>query len=230
MAALHRHKALYKGTTPPWKDAYRKRCVDRLRSSRSRLLDKYRELGEGARRRGPGESILVQEVMEEEWEALRSEDRGLDSLWGPNGMREMFSAMKEEYDELGVLEEIQQELMSQELSIIDEYERNLLFEEQYISSIVEQMEEDDMQIICPICRMNNLNVSCHFISCPCGLYINTRQQGITAEVLRGLLESRVAEHMEDCLQNPIFSIAANPDGSPNLMISCKVCDYLSVIL
>ncbi|KAM4635522.1 RPA-interacting protein [Polymixia lowei] len=230
MDALHRHRSLYKGTTPPWKETYRKRCVDRLKNSRSRLLEKYRQMGEESQQSCSSKgSIMVQEVMEEEWNRLQSEDRGLPSLWGASGLGQMFSVMKE-YDELAVLEEIQQELMSQELSIIDEYERNLQFEEQYISSIVEEMEEAEMHIICPICHMNNLNINSHFTSCPCGLYINTKQHNITPEVLRGLLESRVSEHMEDCLHNPVFSMAANTDGSSNLMISCKACDYLSIVL
>lgn len=41
-------------------------------------------------------------------------------------------------------------LSASEMSIIDEYERNLQFEQQYISSVVEGMEE--MHVICPICR------------------------------------------------------------------------------
>ncbi|XP_071759231.1 RPA-interacting protein [Centroberyx gerrardi] len=229
MDALHRHRSLYKGTTPPWKETYRNRCVDRLKNSRSRLLEKYRQIGESQQRCGSRASSIVQEVMEEEWTVLQSEDRGLPSLWGADGMGEMLSVMKE-YDELAVLEEIQQELMSQELSIIEEYERNLQFEERYISSIVEEMEEEQMQIICPICHMNNLNINSHFTSCPCGLYINTRQQNVTPEVVRCLLESRVSEHMEDCLHNPVFSTAASTDGSANLLISCKACDYLSIVL
>ncbi|XP_074511119.1 RPA-interacting protein isoform X1 [Sebastes fasciatus] len=229
MDALHRHRSLYKGTTPPWKETYRQRCVDRLKNSRSRLLERYRQVGESQQQRGSGSgaSVIVQEVMEEEWTALQAEDRRLASLWGSEGMAEMFSVMKE-YDELAVLEEIQQELMSHEMSIIEEYERNLQFEQQCISSVVEGMEET--HIICPICHTNNLTINNYFISCPCGLYINTKNQNITPDVLRLLLESRVSEHMEDCLHNPVFSVAPNTDSSPNLMISCKVCDYLSIVL
>ncbi|MEQ2276533.1 hypothetical protein XENORESO_008540 [Xenotaenia resolanae] len=150
MDALHRHRSLYKGTTPPWKETFRKRCVDRLKNSRSKLLDRYRQMGEDQPRRSSGASIIVQEVMEEEWSVLQSEDQSMPSLWGPDGMAEMFSVMKE-CDELAVLEEIHQELMSQEMSIIEEYERNLQFEQQYISSVVEGM--DEMHIICPICHM-----------------------------------------------------------------------------
>ncbi|XP_032394242.1 RPA-interacting protein isoform X1 [Etheostoma spectabile] len=228
MDALHRHRSLYKGTTPPWKETYRKRCVDRLKNSRTRLLDRYRQTGEGERRSGSGASVIVQEVMEEEWVALQSEDRRLPSLWGPQGVAEQMFSVMNEYDELAVLEEIQQELMSQEMSIIEEFEKNLQFEQQYISSVVEGMEE--MNIICPICHMNNLNINSHFISCPCGLDINNKKPNITPDILRNLLESTVSQHMEDCLHNPVFSVAPNTDSSLNLIVSCKVCDYLSIVL
>lgn len=46
-------------------------------------------MGEGQQRSGSGASIIVQEVMEEEWTALQSEDRRLPSLWGPDGMAEV---------------------------------------------------------------------------------------------------------------------------------------------
>ncbi|KAM6969766.1 RPA-interacting protein [Aplochiton taeniatus] len=227
MDGLDRHRSLYKGTTPPWKETYRKRCVDRLRNSRARLLEKYRHVGNSPHSR-PG-SFLVQEVMEEEWTALQSADRGLPSLWGKDDIGQMHSVMGE-HDELALFEEIQQELMSQELSLIEEYEKSIQFEEQYLASVVEGMEEGQRHIICPICHMNNLTVNSHFTSCPCGLYINTQQKNVTVEVLQRLLETRVSEHMEDCLDNPVFSTTANPDGSSNLLISCQVCDYLSVVL
>ncbi|KAM9784356.1 RPA-interacting protein isoform X2 [Syngnathus typhle] len=227
MESSQRHRSLYKGTTPPWKETYRKRCVERLKGSRSRLLDRYRKMGEGSKCSGPATSFIVQEVMEEEWSALQSEDRKLPSLWGPKGMTELDNIMKD-HDELAVLEEIQQELLTYEMSIIEEYERNQQFEQQYISSVVEGMEV--AHVICPMCHMSNLNINSHFISCPCGLYINTKMKNITADVLRQLLESRVTEHMEGCSSNPVFSLASNADASPNLLISCKVCDYLSIIL
>ncbi|KAL0994777.1 hypothetical protein UPYG_G00127030, partial [Umbra pygmaea] len=227
MDALHRHRSLYKGTTPPWKETYRKRCVDRLKNSRSRLLEKYRQMGQSEHCSSTG-SGLIQEVMEEEWNMLQSANRGLPSLWSKNGIGEMYSVMKD-YDELAFFEEIQQELVFQEFSIIEEYEKSLQFEEQYLNSVVDGIEEE-RQIICPVCRVNNLTVNSHFTSCPCGLYINTMHRSVTPEVLQSLLESRVMEHSEECLHNPVFSMASNTDCSPNLMISCKACDYLSIVL
>ncbi|KAI9523728.1 hypothetical protein NQZ68_025450 [Dissostichus eleginoides] len=228
MDAVHGHRSLYKGTTPPWKETFRKRCVDRLKNSRSRLLDRYRQSAELHPSSSSSSSTIVQEVMEEEWSFLQEEDRRLPSLWGPDGRAETLGLMQE-YDELSVLEEIQQELRSQELSILEELERNVQMEQQYISCVVEGMQEQRL-IICPLCHMNNLNIDSHFVSCCCGLYINTKNQNITPDLLQSLLEARVSEHMEDCLQNPVFSVAPPTDGSPSLMISCKVCDYLSIVL
>lgn len=46
-------------------------------------------MGERPQRCGSEASVLVQEVMEEEWTALQSEDRRLPSLWGPEGKAEV---------------------------------------------------------------------------------------------------------------------------------------------
>ncbi|XP_051891117.1 RPA-interacting protein [Pristis pectinata] len=74
------HRALYKGRAAPWKEAYRQRCVARLKNSRAKLLERYRHMGNDpdCNLREP---FLVQEVMEEEWIALKALDTRLPSLW-----------------------------------------------------------------------------------------------------------------------------------------------------
>ncbi|KAG9351923.1 hypothetical protein JZ751_023174 [Albula glossodonta] len=121
-----------------------------LKNSRSRLLEKYRQMGETIRS-GASSSLLVQEVMEQEWNVLRSSDHRLPSLWSKGGIGEMRSFL-EDSDELAVLEEIQQELLAEEVLILEEFEKSMQFEEGYLNAVVEGME-DTGQIICPICHI-----------------------------------------------------------------------------
>lgn len=51
------------------------RCLERLKSSRAQLLARYRRAGEHGRGRARG-ALLAREVMEEEWQALRSAGTG----------------------------------------------------------------------------------------------------------------------------------------------------------
>ncbi|TRY57197.1 hypothetical protein DNTS_003280 [Danionella cerebrum] len=233
MDAIQRHRSMYKGTTPPWKETYRKRCMERLKNSRSRLLEKFRQMGgEGEVSGSSKASLLVQEVMQQEWSALQT-SRTLPSLWSPRQITDV-SSHQEEFDELLVFDEIQQELIAQvtgklvkalsppELSILEDYNQSL-------NSCLEGMDQDGL-IICPVCCRNNLTVNSRFTSCPCGLYIDTLGRNVKAEYLQKRLERVMAEHLEDCLHDPSFSMAFNIDGPPNLMISCKECDYLSVVL
>lgn len=50
--------------------------MERLRSSRAKLLDRYRRAGDGPCAAAPG-ALLVQEVMEQEWQELRDRLPGL---------------------------------------------------------------------------------------------------------------------------------------------------------
>ncbi|XP_024895962.1 RPA-interacting protein isoform X3 [Pteropus alecto] len=133
-----RHQSLYKPVgSPSWKEAFRQGCLERMRNSRDRLLNKYRQAGGNM----PGRTqntLLVQEVMEEEWNALQSMD----------GCPEVLAQLEQPMD-LAVLEEIQQELIDQEQSIISEYEKSLQFDEKCLSVILAEWEANSL--ICPVC-------------------------------------------------------------------------------
>ncbi|XP_053563487.1 RPA-interacting protein [Bombina bombina] len=226
MEATMKHRALYKGTTPPWKDTYRKRCVERLKGNRSKLLDKFRQVGERLHSGAAG-SFLVQEVMEEEWKVMQSENTGLPSLW----KRDKFSlavSLFQDPDELAVMEEIKQELLLEEQAMIEEIEHVLQFEEECLDSVVGL--STDNQIVCPVCNRNYLTVTSCFILCQCGVYINTKSQGMSTEQLHSLLEINLTAHGANCSQHPVFSVAIGAEGVASLFMSCHVCDTVTVVI
>lgn len=64
---------------------------------------------------------------------------------------EMFLQMHRKQGCTSLLSEVKHSVLcATEMCIIEEYERNLQLEQQYISSVVEGMEQ--MHVICPMCH------------------------------------------------------------------------------
>ncbi|ELW63667.1 RPA-interacting protein [Tupaia chinensis] len=77
-----------------------------------------------------------------------SQRRSLYKLVGSPPWKETFRKLEEPVD-LAVLEEIQQELIEQEQSIISEYEKSLQFDEKCLSIMLAEWEANPL--ICPVC-------------------------------------------------------------------------------
>ncbi|NXI62185.1 RIP protein, partial [Anseranas semipalmata] len=127
--------------------------------------------------------------------------------------------MLEDPDELAVLDEIQQELILQEQLVIEEYERSLQFDEECLNAMLDGLDASN-KIICPVCRKNNLTVSCYSVFCQCGLYILT--QNMTEEKLRTLLENTLTEHSHRCFHNPEFTVTSGMEEEASLLMTCLV--------
>ncbi|XP_036882758.1 RPA-interacting protein isoform X4 [Manis javanica] len=212
------YRSLYKLVgSPPWKEAFRQGCLERMRNSRDRLLNKYRQAGGNMPGRGQN-TLLVQEL--------------------------------EEPVDLAVLEEIQQELIDQEQSIINEYEKSTQFDEKCLSIILAEWEANSL--ICPVCTnllsekvwrsrsagrdalgsvsRYNLRVTSGVVMCQCGLYIPSHSPELTEQKLRAFLEDSVNEHSAHCPHTPEFSVTEGTEEKPTLLMSCLACDTWAVVL
>ncbi|XP_077602752.1 RPA-interacting protein [Crocuta crocuta] len=213
----HRRRSLYQAAgSPSWKEAFRQGCLERMRNSRDRLLNRYRQAGGSVPGSAPS-TLLVQEVMEEEWSALQSVEGC------PEGLAQL-----EEPVDLAVLEEIQQELAEQERSIISEYEKSLQFDERCLSIMLAEWEANPL--ICPVCTKSNLRVSSGVVTCPCGLYLSSQAPELTEQKLRACIEDSVSEHSAHCPHTPEFSATGGMGEKPALLMSCQACDAWTVIV
>ncbi|XP_028938484.1 RPA-interacting protein isoform X2 [Ornithorhynchus anatinus] len=221
------HRSLYKTAgAPPWKETYRKRCAERLRNSRSRHLDRYRRAGGdggGGGGRAAPDPLLVQEVMEVEWRDLRAAHGGPD----PQAANEMFGQVRDP-EELAVLEEIQQELMNQELSLVAEYEQSVRFDERCLHALLQGLQRD--HLICPVCSRYNLSISGGEVVCQCGLHLLSPGAELTEQKLRACLEASLAEHNSFCSHQPHFSVSCGTEEAPSLFMSCQACESWTVVL
>uniref|UniRef100_A0A8C9DR76 RPA interacting protein n=1 Tax=Prolemur simus TaxID=1328070 RepID=A0A8C9DR76_PROSS len=204
-----RHRSLYKLVgSQPWKEAFRQRCLERMKNSRARLLNRYRKTGGNMPGRAQN-TFLVQEVMEEEWKALHSVENHPEAL-----------AQLEEVMDLAVLEEIQQELIEQEQSIISEYEKSLQFDEKCLSIMLAEWEANPL--ICPVCTKYNLRITSGVVMCQCGLSIPSHGPELTEQKLRAYLEASVNEHSAHCSHTPQFSVTEGIEEKSSLLMSCLV--------
>ncbi|XP_055970932.1 RPA-interacting protein [Sorex fumeus] len=208
------HCSLYKlMNSQPWKESFRRGCLERMRNSRDRLLSRYRRAGGNTGERKQN-ALLVQEVMEEEWKTLQSMESAPAAL-----------AQLEELMDLTVLEEIQQELFDQEQSIIREYEKSLQFDEKCFNIILAEWETNPL--ICPVCTKYNLRIANGVVMCQCGLYIPSH---LTEQKLRTCIEDTVSEHSTHCTHTPKFSLTEGIEEKPSLLMSCLACDTWTVII
>lgn len=187
-----------------------------MRNSRHRLLSRYRQAACGTPGRA-SDSLLVREVMEEEWDSLRSGEQC------PEDLLQLGLPL-----DLAVLQEIGQELCEEEKAIISEYEKSLQFDERCLNSMLAEWEAN--ALICPVCIKYNLRVTSSVVTCPCGLHIPLHSPELTEQKLRVCLEDNVNEHSAHCPHTPEFSVTGGTEEKPSLLMSCQVCDTWAVIL
>ncbi|KAK2558323.1 RPA-interacting protein A [Acropora cervicornis] len=199
---ISRHRAQYKCNTPPWKEQYRKRCLERLKNGRQKFVDRFR------RNSNSDESLVVKEA-----DYNATEDYSLDEV-------------------LTIMDEIQKELMEEERSILahEQYEENLKFEEASLCAAIECLRTDE--VLCPVCKSKPLHQNKQVIFCACGLRIDTEYDAVNLSYVRGQIESALVAHRDEhCLAEPEFCISFVQElGVRNLVSLCRACEFMYIVL
>lgn len=264
---LYRKSCYKQDRTSNWKDTYRQRCSTRLKRDRKKLIDHNRNTSQNGHVRSQEEMMdCVYDVMQQEWEQLRSEInlphlilRGnkrrasspvdvtnkrsipieqhhsmcLDSPSNISSLQEYHYKDDYEYCEkdieeiLSLMDEITQELITEEKSMISCYEENLEFTERALSAVIDSMNDDN--VVCPICLKNILMQDQQIIFCSCGIRIDTEQDGITLDYVRRQLTEGTTLHSQYCSSVPQFTLDQIL-GIQNILMTCTVCDFMYIIV
>ncbi|XP_078337561.1 RPA-interacting protein A-like isoform X2 [Crassostrea virginica] len=219
------HRALYKAKTPPWKETYRKRCMARLRESREKLQEKFRKVSSSINESDEFITDLMRDELQTMQKKLCSGEEKLDIE-----MDELSSADFDIESVLNLFEDIQEELRQEEIKMLAEFEKyqaSLKAEEDVLCSAIEQLSSED--VICPVCQKNSLLQNKSVIFCKCGVRVDTEQDCLTLKNVKRLLDEGVGLHGHSCDTPPSFSVVSE-HGPQNLLMSCRSCDWMSIII
>ncbi|KAK3084230.1 hypothetical protein FSP39_010327 [Pinctada imbricata] len=210
------HRDLYKAKTPPWKETYRKRCLERLRESRGKLQDRFRKINN---KEISKDDDFIGELMKNELRSLQKSAKDSKDIHD----EEMIEAGDIDIDSvLALFTDIQEELKKEEMALLQEfeiYEESLRREEHVLCTAIERLCTEE--VICPVCKINPLFQNKCVIFCKCGLRLDTEQDCLTLANVKRNLESNIQQHGDSCGETANFTCVQDY-GCDNLLMSCQV--------
>ncbi|XP_064612799.1 RPA-interacting protein B-like isoform X2 [Liolophura sinensis] len=219
--AVSRHKQMYKSSTPPWKETYRKRCLEKLKSSRQKLQDRFRNIPHQSNK------SFIKSLMKEEWHALKGDKEDLPRLADQAEEFRFDDDLNNIDSVLAIFEEIQADLMREEQRLLEEFDQSLQFDEALLCASIECLQTDEL--ICPVCQRYPLMQNLSVIFCKCGVRIDTEDCLSLSQVRQQLEEGMAAHNNSHCDQDPRFTVVGAA-GIQNLLMTCQGCDFMFVVI
>jgi hypothetical protein len=220
---------MYKMKTPPWREMYRTRCMERLRNGRDRLISRFRQLD--LQSTGPeGDGDIISDVMKEEWSVMRG--TVLSGLRHDPFLSEHDVSLPDDDDGddeiISIMEAIKLELQNEEQLILEAYRAGEMFEQSNLDASIDLT--DPNSVVCPICTRNRLLQNKNVIFCACGLRLDMEQDGLMLSNLKEQLDVGVMSHEQMACQGRAQFFTCNEGGITSLMMSCQTCDFLFVVV
>jgi len=205
----------YKMTTPPWKETFRKECMNRIRNNRRRLMDENR--------RG-----YMNDIVMEEWTKLRENYDDIDVHLS------IYEEIKKEMDEEAdrIFEEYEKSVNFPSTSHQDG------------GDVANYLINPNQRLIrCAACgRKHDYNIASqfpndngHLVSfCVCGhLTVDKRtkvlEPAVSGEEICQRILSTVAGHAAVCSSAPFVHTVDNDNDGTQLIMFCQACGMQLVI-
>eukprot|EP00794_Sanderia_malayensis_P014304 gene14304-15792_t len=208
------HRNLHKRTPKEWKEKFRRGCFQRLKQNRQKLVEKFRSSGsaEDNSITGQNNKEFLNELMNEELASnqvcaccIHENDVSEDGI----------------EDILKIMDEIREELIKEEHTMLEEYNELVNFDESYLHAAIECLSSD--YVICPVCKRNQLLQNKQVFFCACGVRIDTGYDGITLAHVKMRIEDAIQQHGLHCLDNAAFSVLIMDEIQlHNLILKCKL--------
>jgi len=241
-----RHKSLHFKSSPSplaWKDTYRQKCIQRLRTGREKLVNKFRNINveldsakdEDMEMGSTDENQNLRDLMREEWNLLM---KGRPQT-GWSGW---------DFDEeelLKMMEEVEADLVTEQEQLLREYDRSRADEEAELCAVVDDyLSTRNDDVLCPVCTRENLIKLAHnLIACNgCGLRLNLECDVVSMKEVKERVHRAVESHAsstpvfaEDagarCGASLNFSITKEQmTHCQNLAAFCAHCDYFEIVV
>ncbi|ESO09764.1 hypothetical protein HELRODRAFT_183857 [Helobdella robusta] len=195
-----KHQKMYKMSTPPWKDSYRKSCKERLAANRQTFLEKLRNCASRDDVTTSLKNFFISECNKTAGNNLHAHiDENTDDL-------------------LKMFEEINGELELEELEILHQYKH---YEELCDDEMINYMESNDIITYDSVNDYTNTfttNNNTNAVLCP--------QTSLTLDVIEANLQHAMQDHSSSCPDHPMFS-ALQLQTVKNLQMLCKQMCYKS---
>lgn len=242
-----RHKSMHFKSSPSalaWKDTYRQKCIERLRTGREKLVNKFRninvELNNAGREEdmdmaSSNENQNLRDLMREEWNLLMKGRPGTG--WGGWDF--------DEEELLKMMDEVEADLVTEQELLLREYDRSRADEEAELCAVVDDyLSTRNDDVLCPVCTRDNLVKLAHnLIACnACGMRLDLECDVVSMKEVKERLQRAVESHASS---TPVFAEDANQrcgaslkfaitkeqmTHCQNLAAFCAHCDYFEIVV
>lgn len=231
---------------PHWKEKFRESCLQRVKKERNRLLWKIRSAGKSLQVcRDVTESafrhILSDEITRPKQTSGSQHSCGgtdCDSmLWEYELIETLSELSQEDYEELMIAmenilhEEMHTKFQEKEATLLNDFDNTCAQEDDCLATLLGQLQGREDGLLCPICKVGNLDQIQHLIYCSCGhLRLDVQHEKVNLEFLRGRLEELLQQHYEiGCRSQPFFC-TDNRFSVTALYMQCSSCEMFELVL